>query len=327
MALIVIVGVLEGAALHSVGSAEFAATDPMNAKWPTSRDYDRPALSPVPTAAAEETTPAAVSPTPTVTVSPTPSAAVSPTPTPAEPEPTGAKPESTTVPLPKPIRASDADAIPTESASLAALLASYQEAGSSAGVRYATTSLNLRVGPGADYEKATTVSTATKLAITDKTVDGWRQLIHKDKVLWASEKYLSETKPKPKPAASPGLGSVEPCGKVSGIEGGITNRMTRVARQMCHLFPGISSFGGYRNQSGSLHGSGRAVDAMISGEAGWKVARWARAHASELGIVEILYSQRIWTAQRAGEGWRRFSDRGSATANHYDHVHVGVRSG
>jgi hypothetical protein len=27
---------------------------------------------------------------------------------------------------------------------------------------------------------------------------------------------------------------------------------------------------------------------------------------------------------RAGEGWRAMPDRGSATANHYDHVHIAV---
>ena len=30
----------------------------------------------------------------------------------------------------------------------------------------------------------------------------------------------------------------------------------------------------------------------------------------------------IWSVERGGEGWRGMSDRGSTTANHYDHVHV-----
>ena len=63
---------------------------------------------------------------------------------------------------------------------------------------------------------------------------------------------------------------------------------------------------------------------MVSGEAGWEIARWARANASSLGIIEVLYSQQIWTAQRSGDGWRSFSDRGSVSANHYNHVHISV---
>jgi hypothetical protein len=35
-----------------------------------------------------------------------------------------------------------------------------------------------------------------------------------------------------------------------------------------------------------------------------------------------MYSQRIWSVERSSEGWRYVEDRGSATANHYDHVHV-----
>jgi hypothetical protein len=57
---------------------------------------------------------------------------------------------------------------------------------------------------------------------------------------------------------------------------------------------------------------------------GWQIANWVRANASRLGVSEVLYSQRIWTVQRSSEGWRFMSDRGSATANHYDHVHVTV---
>ena len=47
-----------------------------------------------------------------------------------------------------------------------------------------------------------------------------------------------------------------------------------------------------------------------------------RAHYAELGVNYIIYSQQIWSVDRGGEGWRGMSDRGSTTANHYDHVHV-----
>jgi len=63
---------------------------------------------------------------------------------------------------------------------------------------------------------------------------------------------------------------------------------------------------------------------MISGETGWAIADFLRANYSALGIEYIIYSQNIWSVERAGEGWRGMSDRGSTTANHYDHVHVTV---
>ena len=64
---------------------------------------------------------------------------------------------------------------------------------------------------------------------------------------------------------------------------------------------------------------------MISNSTvGWQLANWVRANAKRLGVSEVIYSQKIWTVQRGSEGWRSMSDRGSATANHYDHVHVSV---
>ena len=61
---------------------------------------------------------------------------------------------------------------------------------------------------------------------------------------------------------------------------------------------------------------------MVSVPLGWQVADYLRANAGELGLYDIIYSQKIWTAQRSAEGWRYMADRGSITANHYDHVHV-----
>ena len=87
----------------------------------------------------------------------------------------------------------------------------------------------------------------------------------------------------------------------------------------------ISAYGGVRPGDSGKHGSGQAVDFMISDSSvGWEVANYLRNNASSLGVTEVIYAQKIWTTQRSGEGWRGMSDRGSATANHYDHVHVSV---
>ena len=54
------------------------------------------------------------------------------------------------------------------------------------------------------------------------------------------------------------------------------------------------------------------------------MADWARAHAGELNLYDIIWAQHIWTPVRSSEGWRSMPDRGSPTANHYDHVHISV---
>ncbi len=108
------------------------------------------------------------------------------------------------------------------------------------------------------------------------------------------------------------------------MEAGLTSDAVRVHRALCAKYPQISSFGGSRG-GGGFHGTGQALDCMIADSTvGWQMANWLRANAKRLGVSEVIYSQKIWTVQRAGEGWRGMSDRGSATANHYDHVHVSV---
>jgi hypothetical protein len=93
---------------------------------------------------------------------------------------------------------------------------------------------------------------------------------------------------------------------------------------VCAEFPDVTSYGGVRSGEGE-HSTGRALDIMVSSSSlGDAIAAWVRDNYDALGVSEILWSQQIWTVERSSEGWRWLEDRGSATANHYDHVHVTV---
>jgi len=93
---------------------------------------------------------------------------------------------------------------------------------------------------------------------------------------------------------------------------------------VCAEFPDVSSYGGVRSGSGE-HSTGQALDIMVSSSSlGDAIAAWVRDNHDALGVSEILWSQQIWTVERSSDGWRWLEDRGSATANHYDHVHVTV---
>jgi hypothetical protein len=95
-----------------------------------------------------------------------------------------------------------------------------------------------------------------------------------------------------------------------------------VYRSVCAAFPSVSAWGG-RSGSGD-HGAGLALDIMVTGSIGDAIAEYVRAHAAELGVSEVIWEQQIWTVERSSEGWRPMEDRGSPTANHFDHVHVSV---
>ena len=57
---------------------------------------------------------------------------------------------------------------------------------------------------------------------------------------------------------------------------------------------------------------------------GHRIANYLIAHAKAFNIDHIIYRQRIWTPY--SPTWRAMANRGSATANHMDHVHVSMKS-
>jgi len=193
--------------------------------------------------------------------------------------------------------------------------------------KYTTTDLNVRTEPRNGASVVAVVDKGSKLAVTKTISNGFRYVSYRSKGRWVKNKYLSDTKPKSTSSSSSGGGggiSGAPCPGGSSVESGLTPDAIRVHRALCHRYPQFTSFLGRRSSSGN-HGSGRALDGMISdSSAGWDAARWLRANAKSLGVSEVIYRQQIWTVQRSSDGWRSMSDRGSPTANHMDHVHVSV---
>lgn len=215
----------------------------------------------------------------------------------------------TTKPRPKPSSTPTPDPVPTPELKIA-------------GRQYATVGLNIRTEPTLESDVITVVPTGTKLLITAAVHDGFRFVSYRGKGRWVRNKYLSDKKPAAK--VSGGGISGAACSSGSKVEPGLTRDAIRVHRALCARYPEIKSFGG-RRSGGGFHGSGQALDVMISNSsARGEIAKWVRANAKRLGVSEVIFSRRIWTVQRGSEGWRGMSNRGSATANHYDHVHVSV---
>lgn len=206
------------------------------------------------------------------------------------------------------------------------------------GRRYLRDDVTLRLGPGKSYAVSGSLDDGDRVGVTDRRASGWTQISWSGKARWVPTRQLTATNPNPPapkrtatPSARTSTGSSSSavsgasCRSGNAVERGLTPDAVKVHRAICAAFPQVSSFGGVRADSLPEHPSGRAIDAMISDSTvGWRIATWVRAHARELGVSQVIYSQKIWTVQRSAEGWRSMSDRGSATANHYDHVHVTV---
>jgi hypothetical protein len=191
------------------------------------------------------------------------------------------------------------------------------------GQRWTTADLDLRATPTEDADVLGEVKALTRLGVTGERSGDFAQVVVRDggtrTVAWVTAEYLAEKKPTD-PADLPLSG--QPCPDGS-VENGLSAAAIRVYRAVCHAFPQITRYGGWDNHG--EHRSGRALDIMNSDVAlGNEIADYLRAHASELDIFDVIWRQRIWTSQRAGDGWRSMPNRGSATANHMDHVHVAV---
>lgn len=207
--------------------------------------------------------------------------------------------------------------------------------------KFATTAVNIRTEPSAKAPTAGDLRWAEKVPVSGETVGEWAEVVIDKKSRWVHDDFLADTKPKPKPKPEPepepepqeaapaqpspveSALSMAACA-TSDVESGLTSNAVAVHRAVCNEFPSISDYGGVRPGDDGEHGTGHALDIMISGDAGWEVAEFVRANAGELGVSYVIYSQKIWSTDRASEGWRYMEDRGSTTANHYDHVHVSV---
>lgn len=183
---------------------------------------------------------------------------------------------------------------------------------------WTTEALNLWEGPGEKTAKLGEIPAIRQVAVTGRKQDGRMQVVIDGQSRWVTADYLSADKPKPEPEG-PSLGGT--CSNGSSISAGRSS-LYEIHDVVCANWPEITSYGTWRGDG--EHGQGRAIDIMVSGETGWEIAEFLRANYAALGIEYLIYSQQIWSVERSGEGWRGMSDRGSVTANHYDHVHVTV---
>ncbi len=187
--------------------------------------------------------------------------------------------------------------------------------------RWTTAPLNVWSRPGEGSRRLTVLDSAVKVPFTGTIRGPWAEIEHADRTGWVRKAYLVRRKPSPARQFTGVSGSSCPDG--SSVESGLQPNTVKLYRAVCAAFPAVSSWGG-RSGYGGDHGAGLALDIMSSGALGAAIADYVRAHASDFGVSEVIFAQRIWSPLRGSEGWRAMEDRGSSTANHYDHVHVSV---
>lgn len=82
---------------------------------------------------------------------------------------------------------------------------------------------------------------------------------------------------------------------------------------------GVKNIGGVAGRANaSDHPSGLALDFMVDTGTGNAIADYLMANQKDFGVTYVIWRQRY----NDGSGWDTMEDRGGATANHMDHVHV-----
>ena len=131
------------------------------------------------------------------------------------------------------------------------------------------------------------------------------------------------------PAPAPAIVNVRaPAGHrafINNSAGPVSARAQHLANVLDAAVPAITSMGGTRRSAVDMagHPSGNAIDFMVPNNAvGDHVFNVARSQWHQLGIKYIIWEQRYYSSPTGGGS--AMADRGSPTANHWDHVHINV---
>jgi hypothetical protein len=131
------------------------------------------------------------------------------------------------------------------------------------------------------------------------------------------------------PAAAAAAGAVSAVARISNSAGAVAPQVQAAANMVVSHVPGAAgiTLGGTRPSATDPggHPSGLALDYMVGvgSPTGDAIVAYHIAHWDELGVEYVIWEQRMLSSP--GGSWRSMEDRGSSTANHYDHVHVNYR--
>lgn len=188
--------------------------------------------------------------------------------------------------------------------------------------QYTEGSLNVRSEPAKDAELLGRVSAASQVEATSDIEGDYRKIVFEDGFGWVLADELSDSAE----TAVPDGTSMAPCSRGSQVENKLRKTTIFIYRSVCPLFPDLNSVGGWRAGGRSFHKNGRALDLMLTpgdeSALGWRITKYLIAHRAEFKIDHIIFEQKIWTPSSGR--WKKMADRGSVTANHFNHVHVAV---
>ncbi len=200
-----------------------------------------------------------------------------------------------------------------------------------AGTQYAKDTVVVREDPSSKATKVGSLKFGDSIQVTERVTKGYREVVYKKRLAYVYDAEISKNKPVLASAAGGGTGTgkLYPGQTSSKNKYGLTDKAMVVYNAVMSRWGGrIKAVGGYRPHSLSVHQYGRAIDFMLTphkdSDVGWAMANYLAANHAKFGVDHIIYEQKIWTPYK--QTWRPMADRGSITANHWDHVHVAIKA-
>lgn len=188
---------------------------------------------------------------------------------------------------------------------------------------YTTASVNVRKAANAKSGLLGSVQLGVRVSATAEVDGDYRRIEYTDGYGWVLASELSDAAP----IEAAGT-TWDACSRGSAVERKLRKDTVHIYRSVCALFPAVNSYGGWRAGGLPFHKNGRALDIMLTPHAesalGHRIANYLIAHAKVFNIDHIIFEQHIWTPSTPH--WRKMADRGSITANHFNHVHVAIRA-
>jgi len=188
---------------------------------------------------------------------------------------------------------------------------------------FTTQSVDMLDKAKTDGATVATIPFGTQVWATEQTSGDFRMVDYGDGTGWV----LSSSLVKENAEQAAGV-TLAPCPRGSAVEKKLRPKTIEIYRSVCALFPDVNSYGGWRAGGLPYHKNGRALDIMLTpykeSALGHSIANYLIAHAKEFNIDHIIFEQHIWTPSTPH--WRKMADRGSITANHFNHVHVAIKA-
>ena len=200
--------------------------------------------------------------------------------------------------------------------------------------KFMTAPLNLWAAPREKGKPLQVLHKGGKVGITGVRKSGFAQILFTGQVRWVNQDYLAEKMPKPpvvkqaaparrgRPAGPPAAPpAVRPAARLEQRAEHRRPVLRALRRRLGHRVrphllggpavprrlrgvPGAVQLRRVRRATASTARARPSTSWSRDPSLGQALADWARAHAGELNLYDIIWQQHIWTPVRSSEGWR-----------------------